>query len=146
MSESKPRRRQPNQRQQSDAALAERDEQIWQLRLRGHSLRQIGSQVGLAASSVLATLERGYRERVHPKVDEARALELERLDDWLCKLQPGIEQGDDKAITTALRISDRRSKLLGLDAPTRVDANVSTQESDAVRALAEEAARRVAGA
>lgn len=120
----KPRRRAPNKRQDSDAQAAERDERIWQLRLLGLSLRQIAAQVGLTHPRVLAILERGYRERVHPKVDEARTLELERLDDWMVRLAPAIRNGDDRAISTALRISERRARLLGMDAPTRVQAEV----------------------
>jgi hypothetical protein len=32
-----------------------------------------------------------------------------------------LMQGDDQAICTALRLSERRSKLLGLDAPVRAE-------------------------
>lgn len=163
-----PRKRQPNTRQLSDAELAERDEKIWQLRLRGLSLRQIGAEVGLSHPSVHEILKRGYQERVYPLVDEQRAVELERLDLWtvaagevLNREHIHVSNGrivrdeNDKpirddgpvlaAIDRLVRLAERRARLLGLDAPTRVQADVNTQESDAVRALAEEAARRVAG-
>lgn len=142
----KPRRRQPNARQVSDAQLAERDELIWQLRLQGLSLRQIGAKVGLSHPSVHDILQTGYQERIYPKVDEQRALELERLDTWLCKLQPGIDQGDDKAIATALRISERRARLVGMDAPTRVHAEVTevTQQDLELQEMLREAQAREA--
>lgn len=37
------------------------------------------------------------------------------------KLQRRINAGDDKAIGCALRIMERRAKLLGLDAPLEID-------------------------
>ncbi len=36
-----------------------------------------------------------------------------------------VESGDEDAIALALRISDRRSKMLGLDAPHRIEAKTS---------------------
>ncbi len=119
-----PRRRQPNQRQVSDAQLAERDAACWALRLQGHSLRTIGTALGISYETVRATLERGYRELVYPQVEEARQLELERLDHLLTKLTPGVDMGDVQSITAAIKVSDRRAKLLGLDAPTKVQAEV----------------------
>ena len=52
--------------------------------------------------------------------EELRALELERLDVLLNALDPAIGLGDTKSIAQAVRISERRSKLLGLDAPIEV--------------------------
>lgn len=119
-----PRRRPPNARKQSDAELAERDAKIWELRLQGHSLRAIGAAVGLSHPSVLAILEKGYAELIYPQVEEARAIELERLDELLVKLRPGIDSGDVQSIGAAVKIGDRRAKLLGLDAPTKVQAEI----------------------
>lgn len=121
---SRQRRRQPNQRQTSDATAAERDASCWALRLEGHSLRSIAAQVGISHETVRVTLERGYQELVYPQVAEARAVELERLDDWLTKLRPAIDVGSVPAILAAVKLSDRRAKLLGLDAPTRVQAEI----------------------
>lgn len=45
-------------------------------------------------------------------------LELQRLDLELLKLHPQIQQGDSNAIQAALKVSDRRCKLLGLNSPT----------------------------
>jgi hypothetical protein len=52
--------------------------------------------------------------------EEYRRQQLERLDDWLFRLQPKIQQGDPKAIATAVKISDHQCKLLGLDAPIQL--------------------------
>lgn len=52
--------------------------------------------------------------------EEYRREQLERLDDWLSRLQPAIERGDVKAIGAAIQIIDRKCKLLGLDAPIQL--------------------------
>ncbi len=118
------RRRQPNQRQTSDAAAAERDALVWSLRLQGYSLRDIAARVGVSHETVRVTLERGYQELVYPQVEQGRAIELERLDELLTKLRPGIDAGEVPAILAAIKVSDRRAKLCGYDAPTKVQAEV----------------------
>jgi hypothetical protein len=42
-------------------------------------------------------------------------MEVERLDEMLLSIWPRVKNGELDAINTALRISDRRGKLLGLD-------------------------------
>lgn len=63
-----------------------------------------------------------------PDIARLRALEGIRLDSYLTKLKPRIDRGDDKAINAAIRISERRSKLYGLDAPVRVDAHITEDD------------------
>ena len=53
------------------------------------------------------------------EVGKLRAIELRRLDMMLKAVSPRAMRGDVKAIGAALRISERRAKLLGLDAPVR---------------------------
>jgi hypothetical protein len=89
------------------------------------------------------------RSRLHraviPAVEEARKSECDRLDHLLERLADKIEAGDVKAITAAIRISESRSRLLGLNAPQRVDAVI--QEPPApphIIELLDEARARVA--
>ena len=58
--------------------------------------------------------------KLSSSAEELRSLELARLDSCWSTLWRSIGQGDTKAITAAVRISERRSKLLGLDAPIEV--------------------------
>jgi len=61
-----------------------------------------------------------------------RQLELERLDaDWLA-LQERAAEGDTQAISTRLRISERRCRLLGLDAPNRMQVEADTKPEPVV--------------
>lgn len=97
----------------------------------GYSIRAIadmteaGLGYPLSKSTVQARLEAAIADIKVPLVEEVRAMEIERLDNMLTKLEPKINEGDDKAIAVALRISERRSKLLGADAPVNVQAVVA---------------------
>ena len=102
----------------------ERRSQALQLRLQGLSLRQIGTALGVSASQVGRDLEAVISEkqtRALSEIELSLELELQRLDYYLERLSDAIEAGDTKAISTAVRISERRCKLLGLDAPIRLE-------------------------
>ena len=57
-----------------------------------------------------------------PAVSMLRELEVQRLDAMLYAVWNDAQQGDAGAVSTALKISERRSRLLGLDAPHTVEA------------------------
>lgn len=63
---------------------------------------------------------RELNETCSHSAEEYRRQELERLEEWLNRLETAIERGDEKAIGRAIQISDRRCKLLGLDAPIQL--------------------------
>jgi hypothetical protein len=52
--------------------------------------------------------------------EEYRQLELERLDDYLFRLQVKLRMGDVPATLAALKIGERRAKLMGLEAPIQI--------------------------
>src|SRR5262245_39834982 len=56
------------------------------------------------------------------KAERLRDLEARRLDTWTLALAPGIRTGDPRAIGAAVRLSERRARLLGLDAPVTISA------------------------
>jgi len=53
------------------------------------------------------------------KAEEVRDLELRRLDKMLQIAEAAAEGGDLAAIDRVIRIQERRSKYLGLDAPAK---------------------------
>ena len=65
---------------------------------------------------------RRLRDVDRPAVSMLRELEVQRLDAMLYAVWDDVLQGDANAVHTALRISERRSRLLGLDAPHTVEA------------------------
>lgn len=86
------------------------------MRRDGHTLAEIAEAVGYASrgaaqKAIVTALKDARREDTNALFE----LELERMDKWLERLKPKIEAGDTGAISTALRVSERRCKLLGLD-------------------------------
>lgn len=133
-------------------AMAIRRQRVCELRQTAMSVRAIAAQIvaeGLApANYSYVTASRDWRaeyERLLDKssetAEQTRALELERLDVMLHAVWHKIESGDARAIDTALRVAERRAKLLGLDAPVRTDITVTEIDNAIERELA-----RVAGA
>jgi hypothetical protein len=57
------------------------------------------------------------RETATAEATELRALEIERLDGMTSGLWPKVRAGSPPAVSAAVRVSERRSRLLGLDAP-----------------------------
>ena len=95
------------------------------LRKKGYSQTAIGEQLGITQSAVSRCLKR-YLEKLRAEIledaEEVRAMELERLDAMLVPmLRLATEEGDPQSVDRALRIMERRAKLLGLDAPTRTE-------------------------
>lgn len=89
-------------------------------------------KAGLAYAAIAERL--GYRDRrtawqaVHNALmktlrepaDEVRALEVERLDALYLQMFSRAMKGDYGAVDRCIKISERRAKLLGLDAPVKV--------------------------
>ena len=62
------------------------------------------------------------QEAIKENVDNAeqlRAMEIERLDRMMLVIQPQVNAGNLGAIDRAIRISEQRSKLLGLFMPVK---------------------------
>jgi hypothetical protein len=80
---------------------------------------------------------------ITPAVNEHRELELDRLDIlqrtyW----QPAVN-GNLRAADFVLRVIDKRAKLLGLDAPIKVQAEVVTYDGSDLDAEVERFARLI---
>jgi hypothetical protein len=105
----------------TDPARAEQDEEILRLRCAGLSLRAIAARVGLSHQGVSDRITAVLAQLVTPAAEEYRALETVRLDTYLEALSLRIGEGDYRSVGTAVRISERRAKLLGLDSPVQLD-------------------------
>ncbi|MEE4491604.1 hypothetical protein [Streptomyces sp. BE230] len=142
---------------------AEREAEAARLRSRGWTYQQIADEVGYkyradAYNAVQAALKATVRE----PADELRALELMRLDTLYVAATEVLERKhitvsngriidlngtplpDDgptlAAIDRLLKIQERRSRLLGLDAPVKKDVSLTDERVAAIEALAEELA------
>jgi hypothetical protein len=132
---------------------AEKDARALELRRAGLSYRQIAAQMGVSVGAAYKYVTRGLDRTRREPADALRDLEVERLDQLqlealrVLRRRHFLVQGgevvtrtnpatgaveellDDgpslAAIRTLLAVQERRAKLLGLDAPARVDANVT---------------------
>lgn len=92
------------------------------LRAQGHTFDTIAEMLGYAnRSGAYHAVITALKDTLQEPADELRTLEVERLDTMLHALMEKIEGGEEGAINTALRVMERRAKLLGLDQPAKVD-------------------------
>jgi hypothetical protein len=108
---------------------------IFEAKLAGHSVRAISTLASqhfgyyISKSTVQNRIDAEVNQTVQPLADDLRKVEVARLDKYLAALEPDIATGDPKAINAALRVSERRCKLLGIDAPVQVEVTHSVQSS-----------------
>ena len=90
---------------------------ILSMRMEGWGLREIGEAQDPPVSSqaIFKTIKKALAEVVSDEVDEARKIELLRLDELLAAIYERAINGDIAAIDRVLAISHRRIRLLGLD-------------------------------
>jgi hypothetical protein len=102
--------------------VTERQRKAVQLRIAGCSYRRIATELNISAQQahrdIAAALDASKAER-DELTDQYRELELERLDAMTLSIWPSVQKGDCEAVRTAVRLSERRCRLLGLDAEVR---------------------------
>lgn len=111
----------------AQAATAQRRAQAVQMRVAGVSWDLIASRLGYsgkaaACKDVTRALERARAETAEA-TEQLRQLEAARLDRLQAGLWTSACAGDTRAVDVALKIIDRRVKLLGLDGAQRVIDN-----------------------
>ena len=105
-------------------AAAERRQKSLDLRIAGARYRQIGAQLGVSYQTAYRDVQAALGELAtlqDRKAEKLRELELERCDKLTLALWPKARAGDEKAVRAIITVMDRRAKLLGLDAPTKLE-------------------------
>ncbi|MEU0467289.1 hypothetical protein ABZ215_25080 [Amycolatopsis sp. NPDC006131] len=154
------------------ADRAEEQVQAYNLRLRGLSLREIGRQMGCSHEKVRQLIALEADARVLPLADELRKQQLDRLNEMRLRALEVLERehyqffegrvvrmknGDGEpvpvvddspvlsAIDRLLKVEDRMSKLLGLDAPVQSEVTATVEHRPVeVLSLIEQARQRTA--
>lgn len=98
------------------------------MRKTGMSYRRIAAKLECGLSVVHGYIKEALAESaaaIQSSADELRAIELEKLDRWETSLQLGIKDADPqvraKSAAVLLKITESRRKLLGLDAPQKIE-------------------------
>jgi len=101
--------------------LADKERQAVELRVAGYDYPTIAAKLGYANhSGAYKAVQRALKRSVAESADELRKIEDRRLDALLAGVWQTATTGVYDSIDRALRISKRRSELLGLDAPVKV--------------------------
>ncbi len=109
---------------ESEDEIKERDSKVFELRIQGFTFEQIAVQVGFSGpSGAWQAYQRIRSEFIFESVEEARQLELMRLDEMQFAVWDRAINGDLPALSCVLKIMDRRAKLLGLDKPEKMEVN-----------------------
>ena len=114
--------------------LATVEREVWALELRttGATYEQIAVEVGYAGKAgAWKAVQRALKATLAEPAGELRTLELARLDTlWASMYERAIDPAARDAARcceVCLRIMARRARLLGLDAPQRIEEHVVTQ-------------------
>jgi len=107
---------------------AQRQKQVLKMRLAGLSYPKIGERLGIAPSTAYRAVARALKKieaKTAESAQELRRLELERLDQLQAGLWTYALAGNVQAVRETLRVMERRSKLLGLDAAAEQERTVA---------------------
>jgi hypothetical protein len=103
--------------------MAARAQQALDLRIAGATYRQIATSLAVSLKTAYRAVQAALGElddEVQQRAERLRELEAARLDRLNVALANGIKSGDPRAVVAAVRVMERRAKLLGLDAPTTI--------------------------
>lgn len=103
---------------------AERRVKSFELRKQGFTYREIAKHLGISPSraqqDVSEELKRLAQE-TREGAEELRQMESERLDIAMKAIAAQVRRGEIKAVLAWIKISERRSKLYGLDAAPKMN-------------------------
>lgn len=140
---------------------AQREAEAARLRSLGWTYQRIADELGWSnKGDAHHAVQKVLRDTVQEAGDDLRALELSRLDTMYVAAMEVLERShvtvsngkvvtldgaplpDDAPVLAAidrlLKIQERRSKLLGLDAPVKRDIALTDERAAAIEALVEE--------
>lgn len=91
------------------------------LRLSGKTYRQIGELCGVSHVTAQNWVKEHLEDVTLPLVAEVRKQEVDRMLRYLERLDGQIDDGDPKAISLGIKVSERLCKMLGADAPQQIN-------------------------
>ena len=128
---------QENKKTHLQKERAERAKQALQLRLEGDSYPRIAEKLGHSQSTIYTDVQKALRDIPKPEADQLRKEEQARLDLLQKAVWNQALDGDVASVDRAVKIIDRRIRLLGLDAPSQLEVSGGSDldVDGAVRAL-----------
>lgn len=109
----------------------ERRQQALDYRIAGLTFQQIGDKLGItkqAAHALIVAALDDINKKTAIDAEKLREMELERLDSLWRTVYPQAKSGNLGATDRALKIMERRARLLGLDAPVKNDLTTNGKD------------------
>lgn len=109
----------------------ERRPKVMKLRLQGYSPEEIAQKLLLRPSTVRSDLARMAQEaeRESPSKLSQRQVHNQRLEMLWKAVQDAVDSGNPGAISVALKVLERQSKLMGLDVDPKATVTLLTPNS-----------------
>lgn len=109
---------------QNEVDALDNQRKALELRKAGVSYQRIAESLGYKdASGAWRAVKAALKKTLQEPSDDLRRLEVERLDAALSAVWASVMKGQYGAVDRFLRIQERRARLLGLDAPAKLDLN-----------------------
>ena len=108
--------------------IVERRTRVLALRIGGGSYRAIAKEIGVSVKTAYNYVQASMDELKALKAKRAEQvleIELSRLDRLTQAMWPKAIQGNTSAVGMLVRLAERRHKLLGLDAPTKLQHDLA---------------------
>jgi len=107
--------------------LIDKEVKVLELRRVGLTWQRVAEEVGYSDhTGAMAAYKRAMKRTQQQPADELRFQELDRIDRLQVALWPAAMKGDTRAISTIIRLMERRAKLLGLDMPIKIEQDITT--------------------
>lgn len=117
----------PASRRSAEISATRRIEAV-SLRLAGMTYEQIGERLGVSTAQASRLVKQSLESAENSVAQDMRDIENARLDRAQSAIWSNVLRGDLKSIDVFLRISTARRKLNGLDAPAKLDVNMTIRE------------------
>lgn len=114
----------PSNKDRERLRLAERRSQVLQMTIAGKPMEAIASEFAVTRQTISNDLRKALETQERDTLSgaaELRQIQSSRLTQALDAIWLRIKEGNIEAIGMFIRLCEREAKLLGLDAPTRVD-------------------------
>jgi len=120
----------PGPKALSKISQAERQSKAAELYAQGLSMAAIGSMLGVCAATIYKDIQAAkalWRETSVEAIERLNDEHIRRTEELYQALLPGIRSGSPRSIEVAIKVLERQSKLLGLDAPEERKVNAITK-------------------
>lgn len=114
-----------NRTNAAKARRLDRQNKALELRRMGLGYTAIAQQIGIGKSQAHRLVVAGLADaaaKVSASADELRTEDVDRLDALLGSIWSRARKGEVAAVDRVLKILERRAKLLGIEAPVRIEA------------------------